>query len=39
MNAGTYNISFDASKLSSGVYMYKITAGSFSDIKKMMLLK
>jgi hypothetical protein len=39
MNAGTYNISFDASKLSSGVYMYKIIAGSFSDIKKMMLIK
>ena len=39
MNAGAYNISFDASKLSSGIYMYKITAGSFSDIRKMMLIK
>jgi len=39
MNAGSYNLTFDASKLTSGVYIYKITAGSFSDIKKMMLVK
>ncbi|NUN69202.1 MAG: T9SS type A sorting domain-containing protein [Bacteroidetes bacterium] len=36
---GRYTVSFDASALSSGVYFYKITAGEFSDIKKMMLIK
>ena len=39
VNAGTYNINFDASSLSSGIYFYKINAGPFSDIKKMMLVK
>ncbi len=37
--AGRYNITFDASKYSSGVYFYRIEAGSFSQIKKMVLLK
>ncbi|MDR3626822.1 MAG: discoidin domain-containing protein, partial [Ignavibacteriaceae bacterium] len=37
--AGNYNVNFNASKLASGVYMYKIQAGDFSLTKKMMLLK
>jgi hypothetical protein len=37
--AGTYNATFDASQLSSGVYFYKLEAGSFTSVKKMMLLK
>ncbi len=37
--AGKYNITFDASKYSSGVYFYRIEAGEFSQIKKMVLLK
>ena len=37
--AGTYEIDFDASKLSSGVYFYKLQAGDFTDIKKMTLIK
>ncbi|QQS38235.1 MAG: T9SS type A sorting domain-containing protein [Ignavibacteriales bacterium] len=37
--AATYEITFDASQLSSGVYFYKINAGSFSDTKKLMLMK
>lgn len=39
MNAGSYTADFDASSLSSGVYFYKLTSGSFTDTKKMMLVK
>jgi|CZKP01.1.fsa_nt_gi hypothetical protein len=38
-NAGTYNVSFNASELSSGIYFCKIEAGQFSSIRKMMLVK
>jgi hypothetical protein len=37
--AGMYEIKFDAINLASGVYFYKITAGSFTDVKKMLLVK
>ncbi len=37
--AGTYRVSFDASKLASGVYMYQIQAGNVSLTKKMILMK
>jgi hypothetical protein len=37
--AGTYEVKFDASKVSSGVYFYKLISGSFSDIKKMTVVK
>ena len=37
--AGSYRVDFNASGLSSGVYFYKIIAGNFTDIKKMMLIK
>jgi len=39
LKPGSYEVSFDASGLSSGVYFYKISAGSFTDVKKMVLLK
>ena len=39
LNAGTYNFEFDASKLSSGTYFYKLTANGFSEVKKMVLIK
>jgi len=37
--AGSHTASFDATKLSSGVYLYKITTPSFSQTKKMLLVK
>jgi hypothetical protein len=37
--AGYHNVSFDASRFSSGLYFYRITSGEFTDIKKMMLIK
>jgi len=37
--AGSYNVTFDASTLPSGIYMYKLQAGSFSQSKKMILIK
>ena len=38
-NAGTYEISIDGSSLSTGVYYYKLTAGSISETRKMILTK
>jgi hypothetical protein len=38
-DAGSYSINFDASKLSSGMYLYTINAGSYSATKKMILMK
>jgi M6 family metalloprotease-like protein len=37
--AGDYSVAFDASRLSSGVYMYRLQSGSFAQTKKMVLLK
>ena len=39
IDAGVYTISFDASNLSAGVYIYSIKAGEFQAAKKMTLLK
>jgi len=37
--AGKYTVNFFAADLPSGVYFYKLTAGSFTSTKKMMLVK
>ena len=39
MNAGSYKVNFDASKLGSGVYFYKLQTGNHSATRKMLLLK
>jgi len=38
-DAGSYTLTFDGSKFSSGVYYYRIDAGSFVDTKKMVFVK
>jgi photosystem II stability/assembly factor-like uncharacterized protein len=39
MNAGTHQITWNASGISSGVYFYKIETSDFTDVKKMILVK
>jgi len=39
MDGGSYDIRFDASSLSAGIYFYTLKAGSFISTKKMMLIK
>ncbi len=36
---GNYSVKFDAAALKSGMYLYKIQAGNFSESKKMLLIK
>jgi len=38
-NAGSYNVDYNASKLASGVYFYRLQAGDFVQTRKMILLK
>lgn len=39
LNPNTYEVSWDANRLASGVYFYKLVSGNFTDVKKMILLK
>ena len=39
LEAGSHTVTFDASKLASGMYIYKLESGNFVSVKKMMLLK
>jgi hypothetical protein len=38
-NIGHVEVTWDASSVASGIYFYKVTAGSFTDTKKMVLMK
>ena len=38
-NAGSYEVDFNASSLSSGIYFYRLQAGAFVQTKKMILIK
>lgn len=38
-NTGSYEVNFDASSLPSGVYLYKLQAGNFTQTRKMVFLK
>jgi hypothetical protein len=39
LSAGNYTIDFNAASLSSGVYFYRLDAGNFTSVKKMVLTK
>ncbi|MBK8551956.1 MAG: T9SS type A sorting domain-containing protein [Ignavibacteria bacterium] len=39
VKAGSYDVRFNASNFSSGIYIYKMQSGTFSEIKRMVLLK
>jgi hypothetical protein len=39
LDAGRYDVSWNASVNPSGVYYYRMQAGKFSDVKKLLLLK
>jgi N-acetylmuramoyl-L-alanine amidase len=39
LQPGNYEVTFDATGLPSGVYYYRLTAGGFSSVRKMVLLR
>jgi len=39
LNSGVHHYNFDASGLASGIYYYRIVAGDYQDVKKMILLR
>jgi aminopeptidase N len=39
IKAGTYSVEWNATQFPSGVYFYRLIAGSFSEVKKMLLIK
>jgi len=38
-SAGTHQVNFNASRLTSGVYLYRLTSGNYTVTRKMMLVK
>ena len=39
LKAGMYEVTFDGSNFASGTYFYKLTAGDFTETKKMLMVK
>ncbi|RJP72250.1 MAG: T9SS C-terminal target domain-containing protein [Ignavibacteriales bacterium] len=39
MDAGNHNVNFNASSLSAGTYFYKLKAGDYTSVKKLMVVK
>jgi 5-hydroxyisourate hydrolase-like protein (transthyretin family) len=39
LQPGTYEVQFSGDKLSSGIYIYRLSAGDYVETKKMMLIK
>jgi hypothetical protein len=39
LEPGSYRVTFDASGLASGMYLYRITAGPFTDARKLLVVK
>jgi hypothetical protein len=38
-NAGKYEVNFDAARLASGIYFYRIITPNYTEVKKMILIK
>ena len=39
LKSGSHHVTFDATKFASGIYFYRIKAGDFTKVRKMMLLR
>ena len=39
LNSGGYSVDFNGEKYASGIYIYKLQADNFTDVKKMTLIK